>query len=191
MVRASFGGVACPSRPTHESLELIRSGDHVAAEVLLDGWENVVQASALSKTRCLASRDDIAQAGRLAVLRAVRLFYGRRGDFNHYVSRAISNGTRRETVKLASARRFERPLELALDRPTRGNHEASHCVRDWLCTLPRLMQRVFVLLYRRVMTQRQASARLGISQPRISQINRELVERGRRELAGLGAALMN
>jgi len=142
MVRASFRGVACPRPATPVELDLIRSGDHSTAEVLLRRWEPVVLASARSRARCPASREDIAQAGRLAILDATRNFdCGRGGSFNHYASRAVSNETLKEALRIRAPQDHECCLEAAFGFCVRDDHECRHFVRDWLCSLPRPMLR--------------------------------------------------
>lgn len=58
-------------------------------------------------------------------------------------------------------------------------------VRKWVASLPPRMQRVYALLYVEGVSQREAAVRLGLTQPRISQIHQELLERGRADLAHL------
>lgn len=192
MVRAPFRGVACPQSPTREELSSIRSGDDEAAALLLHRWEPVILASARRRTECPASRDEIAQAGRMAVLAAAEDFDASRGpSFNHYASCAVSNETLKAAQRLQAYRRHECQLDSSRELQSRHPFECRQCVRDWLCSLPRILQKVFVVLYRWRLPQRQAAARLGLSQPRISQLHRMLLERGRRDLVGLEAALMN
>jgi RNA polymerase sigma factor (sigma-70 family) len=189
MVRASFRGIACPTSPTREELTSIQAGHRNAAEPLLSRWEPIVLASARRRSQCLASRDDIAQAGRLAVLSAAKAFDPARGSsFNHYASRAVSNETLKAAQRLQSCRRGECPLDAAAEAQTEtadAPFDCRDCVRSWICTLPRILMKVFVALYHQGLSQREASARLGVSQPRISQLRQILVVRGRRDLAGL------
>lgn len=187
MVAASFRGIACPPPPTREELTSIQTGTPSAAEPLLHRWEPIILASAESRTRCPASCDDVAQAGRLALLNAAKAFDPSRGpSFNNYASRALRNETIKAIRRLRSHRSGECPLKLAAKNPAPiSSNDTSDRVRDWLCTLPRVLIRVFVVLYRWDLTQRDAALRLDLSQPRICQLHQTLLVRGRRELAGL------
>lgn len=187
MVCASFRGIACPPPPTREELNSIQAGHRNAVEPLLHRWEPIVLASARRRSQCLASQDDIAQAGRLAVLSAAKAFDPARGaSFNHYASRAVRNETLKAAQRLQSCRQGECPLELAPEAEAESpSFDCRDCIRGWLCTLPRILRKVFVTLYRRGLSQREAAVRLGVSQPRICQLHQMLLVRGRCDLAGL------
>jgi len=187
MVCASFRGIACPQSPTPEEFTSIQAGHRNAAEPLLHRWEPIVLASARRRSQCLASRDDIAQAGRLAVLRAVKAFDPERGlSFNHYASRAVSNETLKAAQRLQACRQGECPLELAPEAEVESpSFDCRDCISRWLSTLPAILMNVFEALYNQGLSQREAALRLGVSQPRICQLHQMLLVRGRRDLAGL------
>ena len=192
MVQALFRGVSCPQPPTFDELTLVRSGDNKAAAALLSRWEPIVQASARRRTKCMASREDVAQAGRLAVLAAAGHYNVERGQsFNHYASRAISNETLKEALRLQTQSECECGLDAALGVSAPNSRDRCGGVREWISGLPRILIKVFVLLYRFGLTQREAAARLRVSQPRICQLHTTLIEHGQRDLAGLGSMASN
>ena len=58
-------------------------------------------------------------------------------------------------------------------------------VQNWIIQLPIRLQQVYKLLYIEDYTQREAAAKLGISQPRVAHLHEQLKERGREELQHL------
>jgi DNA-directed RNA polymerase specialized sigma subunit len=56
-------------------------------------------------------------------------------------------------------------------------------VRRWVDTLKPSLQEIFDLIYRRDLSQREAASALQVSQPRIAKLHRQLLLRGRTELA--------
>jgi DNA-directed RNA polymerase specialized sigma subunit len=192
MVSASSRGPAWPDPATPEELDGIGLGSNEAATGLLRRWEPLIVASAKRRTACPACRDEAVQAGRLAVLDAAKRFDQSRGiPFNHYAARAVRNETSKAVQRLSATRTRERAIggrPVILPGPT---VEQRWLIRDWLNDLPRILQKVFVAIYRRRLSQREAALRLGVSQPRISQLRQLLLDRGREDLTGLERVLMN
>lgn len=58
-------------------------------------------------------------------------------------------------------------------------------ISQWLATLPERLRATFYAVYLHGYTQREAGRVLKISQPRMSQLHRELLDRGRRDLLPL------
>jgi DNA-directed RNA polymerase specialized sigma24 family protein len=56
-------------------------------------------------------------------------------------------------------------------------------VRRWVDSLKPSLQEVFDLIYRRDLSQREAASALQVSQPRIAKLHRQLLLRGRTDLA--------
>src|ERR1700684_3147494 len=56
-------------------------------------------------------------------------------------------------------------------------------VRRWVDTLKPSLQEIFDLIYRRDLSQREAASTLQVSQPRIAKLHRQLLLRGRTDLA--------
>ena len=193
MVCASFRGIACPQSPTPEEFTSIQAGHRNAAEPLLHRWEPIVLVSARRRSQCLASQDDIAQAGRLAVLSAAKAFDPARGaSFNHYAARAVRNETLKAAQRLQSEHQDECPLESAPEAEAETlSFDCRDHVRHWLSTLPEILMQVFELLYNQGHSQREAALSLGVSQPRICQLHHMLLVRGRRALAGLMNTTLN
>lgn len=185
-----FCGRLAPIRPrTDEELELLRTGDEFATRDLLRDWDDAVLASARRCTRCPAAQDDLAQVGRLTLVGAAMHFDPSRAiPFNHYAARAIRNDTlkawQRTRPLLTCADDEFRALAAPQSTPALEFDD----VRDWLCQQPRQLQRVYVAIYCRGMTQREAAKRLGVSQARVSIMHRTLLERGRRVFADREAA---
>lgn len=60
-------------------------------------------------------------------------------------------------------------------------------ISKWVASQPRRLRAIFELLYGFGYTHREASSVLGLSQPRITQLHQELIERGRLDLKALAA----
>ena len=61
------------------------------------------------------------------------------------------------------------------------------CITNWVSKLPGQLRIAFDVLYKQGYTQREASRALSVSQPRVTQLHRELLERGRSDLLALAA----
>lgn len=130
--------------------------------------------------------DDVAQDIRLAVMLAIR-----KTGITHerYIRRVISNSAKnsaRQTLVVSlEVSGLLRP-ELR-GNPTTRDVLAERRVRQWVRAQPRPLQGVFHLLYRRGLSQREAAAHLGVSQPRIAKLHRQLLNRGLDELRDLAS----
>jgi RNA polymerase sigma factor (sigma-70 family) len=60
-------------------------------------------------------------------------------------------------------------------------------IAKWVSELPGRLHMVFDALYKQGYTQREASKALRVSQPRVTQLHRELLDRGRLDLLALAA----
>lgn len=171
-----------------QDTEELSSPLDVAAPTLLAEWEGRIQEMAKRRTRCRATRDDAAQAGRLALLAAAARFDPSIGKpFPHYASAAIRNGISK------SIQRTQRSLSLRDHggvAPTAVSFTAQviPMVRDWLATLPKVLVDVFLAIYEQGCTQREAARRLGVSQPRVAALHRKLLDHGREEFVAVGPA---
>lgn len=160
-------------------------------DLILRAWESDIVRAARVRARKRGhdhyAADEWAQAARLRVWRQVRksgsepgiglmrklIAYGVRTplDSDVVLEAAIDID---ETDVVDSSQ--QRPDEFAVDE-----------VRQWLRTLPVPLQRVYQLLFVNEYSQREAAAILGVSQPRIAQLHRALIERGNRDLQQLAA----
>ena len=110
-----------------------------------------------------------------------------------FVRKVVTNAIRsrirseRRRLQLGSANAYELDERLPELRGQTPDVARKLTVSMWLSTLPARLRTVFDVLYRGGYTQREASTALNISQPRIAQLHRELLERGRMELSTLAA----
>ena len=183
----STDALASPLLPTPAELTLIAAGDQDSCSDLVSRWDTVVLNIAAGHTHRHADRDDLAQAGRLAVIRAARGYDPDRGDFNHYTTRAIRRAVIRESNRLNHQRRLDHsPLDdnpEAIDQLVTGGDRAATLVTDWIDTLADQQQRLYQLIYVHGMTQREAAVHMGISQPRVAQLRFHLLTLGALALA--------
>jgi len=139
-----------------------------------------VRAMAASRASCPGLQDDAYQEGLIAVARATTRFDASSNTpFRNYALAAarneISKSVQRNRIKESTGH----PLD-AHRGPNRSADRLREVVAEWLATLPRRLQQVFTGLYVNGCTQRQLATLLGVSQPRIATLNRELIECGRR-----------
>jgi len=158
----------------------------------IQSWDDdIVRASrACARRRGLNGEhpfaENVAQDVRLAIVLA-----GRRigVDDERYIRRVISNGVKNSARQTQVA--ANEVSDDALDGPLADQVPcdvlAVRRVRQWICRQPTQLQAVFDLLYHEDLTQREAALRLGVSQPRVAKLHRQLVERGSDELRDLAA----
>jgi RNA polymerase sigma factor (sigma-70 family) len=177
-----------------DSSALPQSGDDI--DPLLSRWEDDIKraASAAARRRMLGNDllEEIAQEARTRVVRIAR----RGGPCEEpYIRMVISNATR------GAARQEAQSLERLLASDTTHNEPpdgldvsssetmslTKDAVSKWLHGLTARFQAIYDLLYVQGHTQREAAAIIGITQPRVAQLHRDLLRRGRMDLAGLVA----
>jgi len=155
-------------------------------------WEDDIAraAGASARRRDLAAdhpfAEDAAQEARLSVALVAR--QGTQGD--GYVRRVIANSVRnaaRQTLVVSNETNVDALDELVSDEARRGDLLAEARVREWIAGQPAQIRKVFELLYEKDLSQREAAEHLGVSQPRVAKLHRELLERGREELRSLAA----
>jgi len=135
--------------------------------------------------------DDFAQETRIRVLQAFR----RRRHlppryFHLIIENTVRSGIRRERRAFG----FRSPKAVALDDNLvdpqsflNGTASDRMIVRAWVAGLPERLKTIYELIYEQGHTQREAAAILEISQPRVAQLHRDLLEEGKRGLAHLAA----
>jgi RNA polymerase sigma factor (sigma-70 family) len=146
--------------------------------------------SSSARFRSSADADDLVQAGRIALWRAMRSFDPTHGiPFEHYAARSIRRAIRDEAQRErrhwqnrhcenpASASE-ERDLGVAAmasnDPPASEVVDASilHARAD---NLPNRLHRIYQLRYMNDLSQSETATLLGITQQRVSQLERTLI----------------
>jgi len=155
-------------------------------------WDDdiVRAAGASARRRGLAAdhpvAEDAAQEARLSVALVARR--GIQGE--GYLRRVISNSVRnaaRQTLVVSNETTADALDALDDDEERQRDLLAEARVGEWIAGQSAQVQAVFELLYREDLSQREAAKRLGISQPRVAKLHRELLARGRDELRALAA----
>lgn len=147
--------------------------------------------------------DDLEQAALIAFWRATKSFDPSRGvPFQHYAQRAIRQ------AMISQLRRLKLPtvagravsiddpdldpsfLEDENDSPEAELERAEirDHVRRWIAAGPPRQREVYSLVYETGLTQRDAAKQMGVSQPRITQLHKSLLAKGRHDLGGHLAA---
>jgi RNA polymerase sigma factor (sigma-70 family) len=154
------------------------------ADELLRRWEPVVIRRATRGARMFGNTIealDFAQEARLEIAQISPTVID---PHPKYVQRVITNAMNQY------ARSEHRGLKLL--SPGRAKWEGQKSgtegdqrralVRAWVSTLPPHLQELYRLVYESRADQRTIAGHLKVSQPRVSQLHGELVDRGRREL---------
>jgi RNA polymerase sigma factor (sigma-70 family) len=159
-----------------------------AAGGLLKQWDADVRRAARARSSGLstdADVDDLAQEARLRLVLVAR----RRADMPvPYLRTVVANAVRAASRRYRQRAKVEElSEELAAPCEEPRDRRAGEVVARWVEQLPSSLQAVYQALYRDDRAQRETATMLGISQPRVAQLHRALLERGRRELKHLAA----
>lgn len=170
-----------PARPAEPNYE----------DQVLQAWErDIVRAARFrARNRGLdeSAADEFAQAARLRVWGTLRK--SRTAPSTPYLRTVIANAIR---TPLSSDPALAAASEIvdtdSVDTSLQQSDPlAVDAVRVWLRTLPVPLQRVYHLLFVKGYSQREAALMLRVSQPRIAQLHRDLLERGNQALHQLAA----
>ncbi len=159
---------------------------------LLSAWDDDIRraARAASKRTGLGAEhaftEDLAQEARVALLLATRTTGVRHERYLRRVVRNALVNASRSTLVVANSV-SDNVLEGEETKSRDVDVFARARVRGWVSRQPGQHRAVFHLLYREELTQREAARQLGLSQPRVAQLHRELLERGAEELQTLAA----
>jgi DNA-directed RNA polymerase specialized sigma24 family protein len=144
-------------------------------------WDADVLRASQSMARrircCPADHQDLAQEARLRLLTAYRSRgnmpkeYGRRIVRNALVSAA------RPVIREQRQHANDVDVEDVVEDDGVGHPGGG--TGKLIAKLPRRMRHVYTLLYVKDLSQREAAAKLRVTQPRVAQLHRELLERAR------------
>jgi len=151
----------------------------VSTREFIAAWEPDLMAMARSRTLCPATQEDAVQVGRIALLKAAQMFDPERGhSFKHYAKAAARNGISKEVQRHRRRDRLH-GSNLAAVQSKEASPSVICMVREWLATLPEGLVRLFHAIYELGHTQREIACMLGVSQPRVAALHRELLDRAR------------
>ncbi len=190
MVTLSPDVVTSPVAPTASELQQIACGDQGACSALLHRWEGAIRTIAWRYAARPADRDDLMQIGRLAVYQAaLRFDESFEAPFCNYAKRAIRNEVLKESMRLARQRDLESPVDHPAELGERRHKEVGHRlaisdrIDDLVSKLAEPHRTIFQLLYLEGHLQRSAAKQMGISQPRVAQLNKAFLAQAREALA--------
>jgi RNA polymerase sigma factor (sigma-70 family) len=168
------------------------------------GWDTdwpaeIERAAAGFARRCtLLTVDELRQVARIALWNACRGHEPSRGSFVRYARKAIRHAFLRE-MRYASDPRAQSggaaPIH-DIDEPDLAGASGSAGepyggradeVRDWVQDQSPRMQQLYDCLFVNRLTQEQTAELIGVTQGRVCQLRRQLLERGRNELVALAA----
>jgi RNA polymerase sigma factor (sigma-70 family) len=162
------------------------------AVALLGLWDDDIHRAAAHGARLMGGdaddAEDLAQEARLRLMRATSVTPGAPiGYLRHVVKNSVLSGLRRERRAITTSSPRGQALDVRMETPSSGTDDRILVVAKWVEALPGRLRLIYDLLYEQGLTQRQTGGILGISQPRVAQLHRVLLERGRLELASVAA----
>jgi RNA polymerase sigma factor (sigma-70 family) len=173
-----------------------RFDDRPPDERLLLRWDtDIRRAASAAARRTNLGTEPVADLAQDARLRVFRIFRQGGPSGEGYTRTVIANSVRK------SARREARALDqLPSTDDGRVHHQADNTmapslkpdvaaieVRTWVRSLSTKLQAIYELIYLHEYTQREVAMAIGVTQPRVTQLHRELLRQGRVELAHLAA----
>jgi RNA polymerase sigma factor (sigma-70 family) len=186
MVHSMRDIVAAPPPPSVRQLQQIRAADPWACRQLIEGWETPIAIMVVGYAPRRSDLPDLQQVGRVAVYQAALRYRPSRGfPFGHYAKRAIKNNVLKHAARLVRQRQGETSLFQFDDdaEPATAalldDNEDLISLRHWLAELGEPHATTYRLLYAESLSQRDAAVQLGISQPRVAQLHRSLLDYGR------------
>lgn len=189
MVASSRDAIASPPSPTQLELKRIRAGDKQCCRKLIELWETAIWIIASRYMSRQSDLDDLMQVGRLGVyVAALNYKASCMVPFAHYAKRTIKNRVLTEAVRLTGQRSHETSMSentAVDDSPYPKLKYAEHLmlVKEWVRDLSEPHATIFRLLYLERVKQREAGQILRVSQPRVAQMHRGLLEVARAALA--------
>ncbi len=181
-------------------MECSSSISSVCFPQLSERWASEIQALAsfhhYYSPECAV--EDLEQAGRVGLWQASRGFDPTRGiPFSHYARRSIKNSIMKElgregrhwTRRIEGESQYEEIMASETDEDDMEARDflLTGRVSKWVTSLPTTLHRIFDLLYCRDLSQRETADEMGISQPRVAQLHKQLLIRGQGELGAIGA----
>lgn len=161
---------------------------------LLARWDPDVERAARYGARRLggshAEAREIAQVVRIVLWRAIRksgvlpTAYART-----VIANAVRSALRRERAGLTMWSAGVVPIDRQFPCGEPADRDRTAAVERWAETLPPRLRELYELLYVHGYSQREAATRLGVTQPRVSQLHQQLLRSGRSSLADLSSEL--
>jgi RNA polymerase sigma factor (sigma-70 family) len=153
-------------------------------------WDADIRRAALAAARGdSVDADDLAQEVRMRITAAIRTLPGAPTPYiRKVISNTLKSARRRDahafTVKSPMAEPVDDDFAAAIVEPDDGRDVI---VAAWVGSLPSPMRRIYQHLYAEDLSQREAARLMNLSQPRVAQLHRQLLERGRQQLTRLAA----
>jgi RNA polymerase sigma factor (sigma-70 family) len=186
--------------PTHSSHSPIPLS--LAAIPVENDWDAEIERaiSAVASRFGAQVLDELRQVAQIALWRARASYRPDRGPFERYARKAVRNAIQRaRTLDADPRRRSGGAASLAdadvLSLPAAGGmpddraeaDERGAAVRAWVSSQPLRVQRVYEYLFVADLTQAEAASCMGLTQARVSQLRRELLNAGKHDLLSLAA----
>lgn len=155
---------------------------------LLQNWDRDIERAARAAANGRAGdKQDLAQDGRLRLLLAVRAFPEAPAPYiRAVIANTMRSALRHEFRRVSSQSPFADEVTDDIPAPEAEAEEAcTAAITSWVASLPDRLQAIYRYLYVENRTQREAAKLMGVTQPRIAQMHRCLLDLGREQLVDL------
>lgn len=159
---------------------------HLLDEIsFLSIWDDDIKRAARAAARGhQADSSDLAQQVRTRLVLVYRKWPEAAAPYLRVViANTIRSALRRESRAFSTrsllAQEIDDELELFADEPSDGRPDV---IVRWVARLPERLRTVYQHLYAEERSQRETALLLNVSQPRVAQLHRQLLELGRQEL---------
>lgn len=156
-------------------------------EQLVVVWDRDIRHAACAAAgRIGGTREDAEDFAQEARIRLFRIADKPATGVLRYVRKVVANAMR-TAVQRVDKTPFEEIDDEVLRIPLQSPDSRIAEVAAWTQKIPQQLRAIYEHLYVHGWTQRETARFLGVSQPRVAQLHRQLLEAGRRELQHLAA----
>jgi len=154
-----------------------------------NSWNDDIKRAAFAAANGnYADAQDYAQEARLRLMNANRSMPDASEPYIRVViSNSMKSARRSNACRFSTASPMADPVD---DLPAAATDDIENrisAVTVWTMGLPAPLERIYRLLYVEERSQRETAALMKISQPRVAQLHRRLIELGRTQLVELAA----
>jgi RNA polymerase sigma factor (sigma-70 family) len=152
-------------------------------------WDGDVKRAARAAANGDTDEDDLAQQSRLRLLVANRALPNVPKAYHRaLIANTLRSALRREERSFSARSPMAQELSEDFAAPAENSGDVpTAVVAAWTTRLPERLRNVYRHLYAEERSQRETAQLMRVSQPRVAQLNRQLLECGRDELAHLAA----
>lgn len=173
-----------PANGADSSLSPVPSSE----TAFLSSWDNDIKRAARAAAKGdRAYAEDLAQQARARLMAVNRVMEAAPPPYiRTVIANTLRTARRRESLAFTTrsplAEELNEDLEASVDQQVEGKEVP---VATWVERLPAPLQEIYRRLYVEERSQRETAKLMGVSQPRVAQLHRKLLELGRQAFVRL------